>query len=523
MYKKVKEARVVLKHLVMFVTLFALSGILLTQDSSAATQPAFGSHFHCTWSSYTDQERIDTLDKFAAANINWVRIDMGWSSFQETSKEQYSQWYIDRTDFCVDQANARGIKVLGVVHRTPGWANDNQGTNVPPNNPQDYGDFMNWAASRYNGRVSAWEIWNEPDPSQNFWLGTSVEYVDLLKTAYPGVKGGDPNAKVVLGGPSTNDDSWIREVYQAGAKEYFDVMATHPYQAIADKEPEYNPGDGKHWWFTSFPMVHNVMQEFNDGAKEVWFTEFGWSSHENTGDEPNWMRGVTLEQQADYAIRAIQYAEANYPNVTNMFWYTARNRDSGNIQHDNFGILNIDLTIKPIYTALSTFLSGNSAPVAGYEYTTNNLSASFTDTSTDSDGTISSWQWDFGDGSGTSIEQNPSYTYSTGGTFTVILTVTDNEGASNSISRTVSVADSTTDFSLSTNAYKVKGVQHVDLSWSGTDATNVDIFRNGNLIKTKVNDGSYTDNTGSRGSGTYEYQVCAEGADICSNVSKAVF
>src|SRR5690606_17063165 len=69
----------------------------------------------------------------------------------------------------------------------------------------------------------------------------------------------------------------------------------------------------------------------------------------------------------------------------------------------------------------------------------NSLTASFTDASTDSDGTIASWAWNFGDGT-TSTQQNPSHTYVAGGSYNVTLTVTDNGGATNSIVKTVAVS-----------------------------------------------------------------------------------
>jgi len=84
---------------------------------------------------------------------------------------------------------------------------------------------------------------------------------------------------------------------------------------------------------------------------------------------------------------------------------------------------------------------GNVAPVANFSSAANGLAVSFTDSSTDSDGSIASRSWDFGDGT-TSTATNPSKTYSAAGSYTVKLTVTDNGGATHTKTATVTVGAS---------------------------------------------------------------------------------
>lgn len=71
---------------------------------------------------------------------------------------------------------------------------------------------------------------------------------------------------------------------------------------------------------------------------------------------------------------------------------------------------------------------------------------------------------------------------------------------------------------------KVKGFQVVDLTWAGVTTGVADVRRNGIVVATPQNTGSYTDDLGIKGTAIYQYQVCEQGsAEACSAPVTVVF
>ena len=84
----------------------------------------------------------------------------------------------------------------------------------------------------------------------------------------------------------------------------------------------------------------------------------------------------------------------------------------------------------------TTTVPANQAPTASFTVSCSNLACSFDGTaSSDPDGTIASYAWDFGDGT-TSSSNKPTHSYAAAGDHTVTLTVTDNQGATGTVSKT---------------------------------------------------------------------------------------
>lgn len=161
----------------------------------------------------------------------------------------------------------------------------------------------------------------------------------------------------------------------------------------------------------------------------------------------------------------------------------------------------------------------NQPPTAAFSSSCTDLACTFTDLSSDPDGSVTGWSWSFGDGTG-STSQDPSHTYATGGTYTVSLTVTDNAGATDSTSQAVTVTSATTTITLNVSTGTViHNKLSILLTWSGSSAAQMDVYRDGSLLATTPNTGSYTDTVNAKKHRTYTYQVCEAGTQVCSNTA----
>ena len=164
-----------------------------------------------------------------------------WSQI-ELAKGEF-KW--DNLEGALANAESKGMTdILMVLGTTPEWAASDTsfenpyppypGANSAPKNIKDWEDWVTAVVTRFKGRISAYQIWNEASYKQ-FWNGTPEQMAELTKTAYDIIKANDPDALVVSASPALRLDAPFQKFYPAYlaalAKDGWpiDVLAFHTY------------------------------------------------------------------------------------------------------------------------------------------------------------------------------------------------------------------------------------------------------------------------------------------------------
>jgi hypothetical protein len=257
--------------------------------------------------------------------FQWVKQSFSWRDIEPAQKGHY-EWKL--ADDVVRRVGRReGLKLLARIDRQPFWSQV-PGTpeleNAPPANLQDFGDFCYALADRFKGKIAAYQVWNEPNLAREWGNQppNPAQYVELLKVCYHGIKAADPAALVISAGMATTgtyseeampDEVFIEQMYQAGAAPYFDILGVHApgYKAPPEMSPDevaQNPelGGQRFFAFRHVEDIRRLMEKYGDAAKQVAILEMGWTT-DPIHPEYAW-HAVTEAQQADYLVRAYQYA-----------------------------------------------------------------------------------------------------------------------------------------------------------------------------------------------------------------------
>lgn len=317
-----------------------------------------------------------TLAHMNSLGFKWIKLQVRWA-WQEP-QPGVVDW--GPLDGAASQAKAAGKKLLFSVVTAPTWARGGRTEeDGPPVNYADYANFVGGIAQRYCGQVDAIEVWNEQNLKREWNTGrrlSAKEYVDLLKVSYNRIKAACPGMIVVSGAPTPtgwndgilaiDDAQYVRQMYNAGLKNYCDAVGVHPSgfdnPADADfrtwKDDTGFNGHRSFFYSGTIQAYHSIMVEKGDGNKKLWATEFGWATIENVAATPNqgweYARFITEKQQADYLAKAFAIAkQSGYMGVMFVWNLDFSVERGGEWEGSKFSILRPDGSHRPSYDALA--------------------------------------------------------------------------------------------------------------------------------------------------------------------------
>ncbi len=282
-----------------------------------------------------------------------------------------SAW--DKYDNIVDIVDEYDMRLMVRLSNPPAWthASEDAGDKGPPDDLDDYINFVATVGERYQGRITHYQIWNEPNIYPE-WGNNDVDplaYTEMLCRSYDTLKAIDPEIVVVSGAiaPTVsmnyrdlNDFIYLQLMLDAGAGECFDVLAMQGYGLNSGPtDRRLRPTTVN---FNRVLYVRDMLVNHGLEHKPVWISEAAWNPvppdvPDISGRETYGV--VTEEQAARYMVRAYERQQQEWPYTGVMFyWFFKRASDAERNQSwYYFRMTEPDFTPLPIYDAIRDYTS----------------------------------------------------------------------------------------------------------------------------------------------------------------------
>jgi hypothetical protein len=326
--------------------------------ASAASQSAPLGGVNMTGFSFgSSQAMVNQAVAWArSVDAHVIRVEFPWSAI-EPRRGQVDPNALAYTDYLVQRAAAAHIKVLVLTMGTPCWASSapppilarcrpgqHDGAGAwAPRKPATFGSFAAFLAARYGSKLAAIEVWNEPDQANEDYLAgpkKAQHYAEILRAAYPAIKRADPHMTVLGGSLVGSNGAFLKALYAAGIKGYYDGLSVHFYNLV----------------LASLRYTHEVQLQ-NGDTTPLWLNEFGWSSC--------WPRQRIQQEQACVTpkVQATNLA-STYRSLARTPWVGAEIMYGlQGSRREDFGVLSQTGARKPAFAALrSVLLSPFGAP-----------------------------------------------------------------------------------------------------------------------------------------------------------------
>jgi len=305
-----------------------------------------------------------TLQMVREMGAPWVVEYFPWA-YYEPSPGRFD-WA--HANLVVDHARAQGLTVIARLGFAPTWARppDTEWSYLNESGYWAFADFVGAFVRHFEGRIRHIVIWNEPNVSLEwgFRPPDPASYVRLLSITYPRAKAANPQVQVLAGAlaptlappgspEAMNDLDYLRGMYEAGAKYYFDGLAVHAYGWHFPAEDPPAPDKIN---FRRTELLRAIMVEYGDEEKKIYITEGGWNDH------PRWTKAVRPAQRAWYTIQAYQWAQDRWPWCEAVCLWAFRYPRPTHTYQDYFTFVSVDFQPKPIYEMVKEYSQGQITP-----------------------------------------------------------------------------------------------------------------------------------------------------------------
>jgi hypothetical protein len=323
------------------------------------------------------EKRERQLRLASEAGIGWIRQEFPWEDIEIHGRgdfmdrrndytgdglpDEISAW--EKYDNIVGLAQQYNIQMIVRLSTPPRWAQPaNTTPQGPPSDPQDFVNFALAVAQRYQGRVSHYQIWNEPNlyPEWGEQQINPQGYADLLCRTYRALKAFDPSLVILtapigptidLSGRDAYDLLYLQRLYDFGISECYDILSAQAYGLFSGPTDRRMRSTTMN--FARPQWLRDIMLANGDAEKPIWISEAGWNpvagmdyllGYETFGT-------VTMQEAADYVPLAYQRALSEWPWMGVMtYWFLKRPDDSEKNQSwYYFRLLENDFTPTPIY------------------------------------------------------------------------------------------------------------------------------------------------------------------------------
>jgi hypothetical protein len=323
------------------------------------------------------------------AGFRWIRQEFPWedieihgkNDFEDRRNEPYrSAW--EKYDDIVALAEKYDVEIIARLSTPPSWSRaegDAVGTFAPPDDYNDFGDFVETMVRRYKGRIRYYQIWNEPNiyPEWGERPVSAEQYTELLRIAYTRAKAVDREV-VIISAPLAatieldrhphgfSDGLFLQQMYEAGAGDYFDILSVQNYGLWSG--PTDRRMQPRVLNYSRPLYIRDIMVKNGDAGKPIWLSEMNWNSVPPGFPDQRFGR-VSEEQQARYAVEAYQRAQEEWPwmGVVN-FWFFKQADDHErdyNAQY-YFRMVEPDFTPMPVYQAVKEYTNRPPVMYRGY-------------------------------------------------------------------------------------------------------------------------------------------------------------